>query len=686
VSKTAYPNTGPAGPDVDEIQPLSPEHAGLFLALDRLLTVGSYYTPEHAKYREVAQAAHKAIGENLLGGTVLQIECSNDGLWVHDRFVPREQRESRRLFDLLNDLSLGLLELRAETSAEELHETVASLKNHLIAYAGSKNFEEIEIEGLPESVTVTSQSLHVRTKDRTAGPGGTRPRGASDDYFAIPEANLVATPEGQDLEREFLGIISGIMQKSDPTRLKNLGSEEEKEEALRHWVSDSAVHTIKEIMDALKNTNSDPMIMEHLISHAQSALEMTGDPELVEMVFDRLRKETGIKSDKPKPLLSNRPKPKKPSKRPVKYTMTPEQMDEAIGDLKAAAELPEDLMAPATTDCLGICTQVLCSAPSDQMIQGISSTVFRILAVEEIPSEDLRVTVASLVAILKTGSRDMTDAAMPMFFNPLRRFNPQLVGPVWLEVWKALSEIDHKRLAWPHLVNDLLMGVQWEDPGKKIALYESLSRVNVADGSEMLERLEELKALKDEKIAPEIFHAPAPLLYPVHLVLLGSVIAREHGAKLHERLVHQRAQRLSNLLVKVMGMYKQSNKLIYQAILDQGVAERVEPRLADLGSRLLKAAVTNQDPENRDEPWVSEAITWLGKLDTKRAESLLNKIVKEKKYFFWPVWPSECRKAAKNAIANQTQAQPAPEEPAAETGVRAGSEPIDEREASGDEV
>jgi hypothetical protein len=618
----------------------------------------------------------------MFGGAVLQIECGSEGLWVHDVFVPRDTRESKRLFDLLSNLSIGLLEFRAEASADELHETVASLKNHLLKYSGQKGFEEIAIDGLPESVATTSQSLYVRTLDRSTGQGGTRPRNPADDRFQIPDANLVPTPEGQALEKEFLGIISGIMQKSDPARLKSLVSEEEKDEALGHWVNDSAVHTIKEIMDALKQTNSDPMIMEHLIGHAQSALEMTGDPELVEMVFERLRKETGVKSDKPKPLLSNRPKPKKPSKRPVKYTMTPEQMDATIEELTAAAEIPEDLLGPSTADCLGICTQVLCSAPTEQMIMGISSTVFRILSVDELPDEDLRVAGASLGAILKTGSRDMTDAAMPMFFTPLRRFHPQLLGPMWLKVWKSLREIDHKRLAWPHLVNDLLMGVAWDDPGQKIALYESLSRVNVGDGSEMLERLEELQALKEEKMAPEIFHAPAPLLYPVHLVLLHSPMAKEHGPKLHERLVHQRAQRLSNLLVKIMGRYKKSNKLIYQAILDQGVAERAEPRLRDLGSRLLRTAVSGVDPELRDEPWVSEAIAWLGRLDVKRGEELLTRILKEKKYLFFPVWPSECRRAAKEALAC---AAPAEEEDE-QTRDTSGDEPIDEREASGDEV
>ena len=679
MSKTAFPKdtlTEPAGSAVEKIPPLSAEHAELFLALDRLLSIGSYYTPEHARYQEIAREAHTAIRNNLAGATSLEIECTAEGFFVHDDFIDGNQRETHRVFQLFDTLNIGLLEIQAVATAKDLHEAVTVLKQHQVTYAGTQDYEEIEIEGLPATMETTSQTLYVRTKDRSAGPGGTRPRAGSADHFIIPDANLVATPEGQKLEREFLGIISGIMRNGDPTRLKNLDSDEERDEALRHWVSDSAVGTIKEIMGALKSTNSDPMILEHLIGHAQAALELTGDPELVELVFERLRKETGVKNDKPKPLLSNRPKPKNPKKRAVRYTMNPEQMNGIIEELAATAVIPDDLLGPATADCLGICTQVLCSVPTEQMAQGIGSTIFRILSVETIPDEDLRISVSSLTTILKTGSRDAVDMVMPMFLSPLRKFHPQHLGPLWLGVWKSLVEIDHKRLAWPHLVNELLLGVEWHDPTQKLALFESLSRVGVGDGEEMLERLEELQALQEKILAPDLFHAPAPLLYPVHIVLLGSTMSREHGPKLHNRLAHQRANRLASLLVAIMGEYKQSNKLIYQAVLEQGVAEKTIPKLADLGSRLLKTTVINLPDFLRDDPWVSEAVSWLGKLDAARADRLLNTILKEKKYFFWPVWPAECRNVARNVLAAQRDVLNAPEE----------DDLIDERETSVDEI
>ena len=119
--------------------------------------------------------------------------------------------------------------------------------------------------------------------------------------------------------------------------------------------------------------------------------------------------------------------------------------------------------------------------------------------------------------------------------------------------------------------------------------------------------------------------------------------------------------------------------MIYQAILEQGVAKKIKPKLADLGSRLLKNTVMNLPDFLRDDQWVSEAVSWLGKLDATRADPLLNTILKEKKYFFWPVWPTECRRVARDVL----DAQPDVLDVQSENDE---IDVIDERETSVDEI
>ena len=54
------------------------------------------------------------------------------------------------------------------------------------------------------------------------------------------------------------------------------------------------------------------------------------------------------------------------------------------------------------------------------------------------------------------------------------------------------------------------------------------------------------------------------------------------------------------------------------AILIQENNRRIEPTLRDVGGRLLRTAIVRLKKEERQVPWLPEAIRWLGKLDPKK--------------------------------------------------------------------
>ena len=74
-----------------------------------------------------------------------------------------------------------------------------------------------------------------------------------------------------------------------------------------------------------------PMVLESLVGHAKKALDLTGDAEMVELAFQRLRVEREVKGES-RPLLEGRPRPKGIKRTPVVYTMTRAQ----LGELPAA--------------------------------------------------------------------------------------------------------------------------------------------------------------------------------------------------------------------------------------------------------------------------------------------------------------------------------------------------------------
>ncbi len=626
-----------------------PEHLDLLLALDRMLTIGSYYPAGHEKYVEVAAEAHAALRRALAGAPALPIEVAADGLALPGSFVPADRREARRLHQMLEPLNVALLEIDGDAAADDLHEALTTLKKHHGALSGARSYQEIAIAGLPDAVRTVGRSLYVRTlADGHSGPP--RPGGEAFDPSLIPDAALVETPEGQKVEREFLAVIKGIMQSGDALKMRQLenAADDQASEVLSQWIPDEAIARIKDILTSLETANTDPMMLQHLIGHAQAALELTGDPELVELVFQKLRKE-GEKA-KPGALLSSRPRTRMQKRYAVTFTMTREHMRGLVDEVDSQAVPIADLTADTGPDCLGIAHAVLNAAPTETLRAGTLGLVRDIIAESRFGEREMRVITETLRAAMRRGTGEDADLLAPELTTLMREIRPERLGWLWLAVWEGLVEPAHKETAWPFIVNDLLLGLTWDDPADKLSLYHELSDFPVRERYDLLARLEEMPALREKALADDLFAAPAPLLYPVHQLLLRSSASEEHGPRLLQRLQTQQAHPLVSLLLRSLGEYDAGSVKLYQAMLDQGVVERVAPSLADAAGRYLKAIITRLDDSELAEEWVPEAVEWLGRLQSRKSEDVLLDIVHEKKWFFFPVWPAPARDAARRGL------------------------------------
>ena len=112
----------------EQDQPVNPDVLALLVALDRLLSVGSYYTPTHDRYQQVAREAEQAVRKVLGPSPELGIEISNDGFYILDQEIAADTREGRRLFELFNPLNIALIELQADVSAQDLHDALTVFK------------------------------------------------------------------------------------------------------------------------------------------------------------------------------------------------------------------------------------------------------------------------------------------------------------------------------------------------------------------------------------------------------------------------------------------------------------------------------------------------------------------------------------------------------------------------------
>jgi hypothetical protein len=672
--KPAAPAAIEDRPPVVSVEPeqLAPAHEALLLALDRMLTTGTYYPPGHAQYVAVADQCAEAIAKAMQGQDKIEIEVTAEGLNIGGGSVGKDERCAQRMHELLEPLNQAVMIIYEDVRTEHLHEALATLKDHHKKLVGTRDYQEIEIQGMPETVSVMGRSLYVRT---IGGNGPEETNSPINEYFdpnLIPDAALVPTPAGQTMEREFLAVVQGLMKCGDRDKLRELAQADDARvsEILGTWVPDHAIKTIKDFLEALEATNSDPMLLQHLIGHAQTALTLTGDPVLVELVFEKLRKENLAKPKK-QPLLEKRPKP---SRKPVRFTLSRAELRDLIDLVHADAELrtDEDIIEPAKTDCLGICVQVLNVAPSQQLSEGIAATLRTVLGGRKLAEVDRRVVTDALIATFKNNDVETIDLIVSMLSLRMRRSHFKELGPLWLNIWNGMETVREKERVWPYAVNEVLMGLEWVENRQKLEFYQALSSINVSERNDLLLQLETMRSLKEKILAPDLFHAPAPLFYGVHQLLLNSTLAAMHGPQMHQRLSYQKAHPMVAALLDGFTEYDHARRNAYHAILAQGVSNEVVPDLQEVALRHLKGTLSRLPAERRGEPWVADAIRWFGKTGSAKARPVIEKILNEKKWFILPVWPASCRDAARDVLAGRS--------------LRDDSKYTDERTPGGDDI
>ncbi|MGD9548155.1 MAG: hypothetical protein AB7V45_11515 [Candidatus Krumholzibacteriia bacterium] len=673
-----HPAAGPTRPPEHDDPAVDPafhrEAAEVLLTIDRLMTVGTYYETGHAKYRAVSRECEAALHAALAARQEVSITLVEGGLAVFGQRFPAGSREARRLYSLMDPLGLALLEIHPGVTADEFLAALAILQERRNALSAATDFEEIRIQGLPPTVSVMTRGLFMRTRNPDLPPGADSSPARADgntadptamDPHLIPAELLVQGADLQKCEREFLTIVDGLVKA--PARSLNRdgrpdgrpngrpdggpdtgpGGDSAATAGKQAWIPPEILGSISEIIAALGGTNSDPLVFEHLIAHAREALKATADAAVVDLLFENMRREV-MTQGSARPRLIGASRARKRRNPEPSFTMTAAELVDAYEGLEIPAGPLENPAALDRAGALGLCVLQLQGEPGPDLVEGVRLTINRIVGDRGFGGPERSALAAAVAAIF---SREPDEAALTVFemlWEPLRTMQPHAVGPVWLEVWRRLKPA-HRRHVWPYTVNDILLGLAWRNPLEALALYGQVSRVRASEDARLLYVLESLPALKDGRIGKEVFAPPPPLLFPVLQVLIGSSLSAKLGPPLHDHLLKLQTHPLAVVMLEAAAEYHPGNRVVYQAILEQGVREKLTPRMVELGGRLLTLAILRLPPGSRTEPWLADAVRWLGKLAPRDASDALNRIVTEKKLFVMPAWPKELRLAAEQA-------------------------------------
>lgn len=619
-------------------QPARAEVSAIVRALDRLLTVSGYYAADHEQYMRASDTACAAMTAAMRPLPAMAFEVSAAGLVVDGTTIEPRQKAARQIHDLLVTLDIARLSFSARLTAADLRQTLAALQEHRLARLHAHSFRALTIAGLPP--TVSADSCRVRegaqkTGDRDAGPG--------DEIDGLLDAwseTMGPAPAAGPVRAEFLQDLMAVLEAAS----ENLGGDGPDAEAAADAAAPTRItaYELAEIragVERLLERDPGAQAITALMDLARRTLEFSGDPDKARLMFDQLRKRLADDDCDP---AGNLP----PGREPARDVAA---LQRHLRELAARPEPLDEPLASARRDQLAICFQLLGAGRRDPAFAAAKS-----LLVEACGSPELGVAEAATLAdaMQDLARRDLgaeIDQALPPLLAHLRAARPDLLVHLWNGLDPQL-EVPALELLWPHLVNDLALGL---DP----ATEPAAARCCLAAGALELEaalrlapRFLALPGARRATVSDQVFLVPPLRARGVHAVLLQGAASARHGLRLQRELQHRPPDRLTRLVIAACAGSDVADAGLLQEVLREAGAPRPSAAFGAFAAALLCDTLESLPRERRHEAWTADAVAWLAAFAPARAGELLRRVVRERHWLVRAAWPPACRAAARTPV------------------------------------
>jgi hypothetical protein len=629
-------------------QPLDRRSAALLKAVDKLLTIGAYYSSDHDQYRLVSEETCGQMVEAIRPDRSMAIEITASGLMIRSQLVDPSHRNVRLLHELLVPLNIAQLEFSADLTAADLRLTITALQLHRQALGNTEGFQEVRIDNLPPTVCTASRSVVLG--DGKDGLTDAEHTFSLDDLFAsdspggkFSEEDFLLS-ESEKLARQFLALVGDI--------LENLEREEDETRAdgspPHPGSSPENIQALREALKRLVEVNPDPADLARLIEHAQRALDLSKDPGSVDLVFSLLKKEIDRGGD-----WKSQARKSFGNRQYRKFNLTLDQLGQAVAELEVEGSPPAEVCSSSLSNYLGINIQMLVSDPSEDLETILCTNLERIITGRDLTRQDVDLCSTAVATAAPEDNVAVLDRLLPALCRPLRVHRPDYLARFWIQLWETLDS-RHHHLVWPHLVNDLLLGLEGVAPKAVESMWLASGQVDSKLAVTQVSRLEQTPALCQKAVCPVLMGLPLTAMYSVHLTLMKSSQALLHGPRLHEQLLRHPPNGLTEILMRCLGQYHPDYESFYLSLIKQSGGDSITPDLRRMAARLICEGLAELPASDREESWVPRAITWLGKLDPGFARPQLTGILKDRRLFFFRAWPPTCRDLARDILQEES--------------------------------
>ncbi len=594
-------------------EPVDRRYVKILKALSHLMTVRSYYSPEHEQYVAASRKACAAIVESIGDQPSILIEIGAEGMMLGGQTVESGHREVRQFHELLVPLNIARLEIGNDLTPGDLRAALRVFHAYRLKLGASSSFQEINIEGLPHTVRTVGCRLFTRDKQ-------------ADD-----ESETGAPPA--DLTRQFIDLVGEIVANLDVANTEKAAG-----------VNQTDLQELSRALKKLAEKEADPFNLLQLIQNAQKALEMSRDPDSLDLVFRMLRKELGQAQPQPTRAVSSRQE-------------NPQQEEKGLADLRshlaetisAASRSGEPDLADSKGDFLGVCFRILSAEPPAPLWSQTMAALETALSAPSTGAGEIGVCVNWSAEMLQNGHGESALNILETVLTSLRASHLDLLPAFWVKLWGLVGD-EARGGIWPLLVNDVLLGTGDTRAEIKRSLLAAVGSVDLDTARSVRQQLFDLPAFRRNHASGTIFTVHPSRLLVLHAVMLESPLAAWHGPRLQKLLLRSAPGDLLGIVVRLIGDFRRESSPLIIELLENAGQNTLPDRLKEAVTMLLADGLGLLTPQNRDQDWVVHGLEWLNRLDHEAAKPVFRRVLRERRLLFFHAWPDRCRTAVERMV------------------------------------
>lgn len=616
--------------------------------LHRIIKIGTYYPQGHAALDRAAHLFQHGLQKIAEDRKSAGIELKGTSLVVEGQEITLISPALTEVKTLFRDLGIGRLEIDRAVPLKDLLQLIRTLLQHRSQLQGVKQFTKAKLVDIPATIRVFQQEFLV---DQAAIL-----RGDSDDDSGQGLDAVFLAMEEQGLSHQQISqcrtFLHSLAQKftAQPIRLKGLpaiswndvrklltkiaGSGFQFSEGSAKGVSHNDLNALSAIFDGLRQELDDQESRE-TISLLVSAFNQGQLARKSAATNDRSGKGGLRAKDKGTDLTIG-------------------EIQTFVRDQDAPENRAITIRQVDRSDELAILLQMMQFPQEKETSEGLQRGLRDILAVSLSPRM-VGVLIKGLLHLSEIARGERLEEAVAFVSRQLRGSATFSSLAFLVMLCRRLQPEELEQL-WTTVINELLAVGRTAEAGP---VFAELARLAASIPSQAMRnqslQLEGIDAIKERKIASDIFDPEIKAAYPIYAILLETSLRTPIASRVLGGLRATPPDWLIAALAPLLDPSQPRHLQFLHAYLHVAHQQRFPLTLQITAGKLVVELLPGLEEATRSEPWVATTIAAASQLHVQGTRQLLERVISEKKMVVVAKWPSPCRQAASLALQRLKQ-------------------------------